>query len=541
MADDNAAVEWQTSPSRRGTLTIIENSLLTIFACTWSIQHLNVPKRCDTLRQTLPRKCKWVVFTILFPEILMAHAILEFVMAVDVMKSLDETGRLDGHPPWWFRSSRRLPKTHDDEESARGSQPGATGGGFRRQETKWTLTHCYFANMGGFELLEEASFSSSIKTHLLTARHFADSWEAIEIPKISEDDLNDKSKTDYFTKVIAVIQIAQLVLSLVVRAARHLAFSQLETLTLAFAICGVLTYICYWYKPQDVRKPIRVQLRLPGKELPPNFQQRTFDSLWELLTNSRIKEDDHPLDRIQNDNIPKVAPQTTHYALYLLTIFTAGFGSLHAIAWNFEFPTSAERTLWRTATLVSTIVPPLALLAIPLSQILRPWGDSRDFMRTCLSVMREYSWHVTDKESVQVAMKKLEDVYDKIDNDKSHYQEIFGENLGKQLLGFIEKAGTSRDGNPPVVPDDFHKKFKRLVEILEMKAGPKRLSDEARTNIYPQRVLFTEPVNLAIVYATSILYCLARLSIIGVAFSSLRRMPDSVYTTTWTSNIPSVQ
>jgi hypothetical protein len=469
----------------------------------------------------------------------MAHAILEFVMAVDVMKSLDETGRLDG-PPWWFRSSRRrLPNAHDDESTC-GSQPGTTGRSCGQQEVNWTLTHCYFANMGGFYLLEEASSSSNIITHLLTARHFADSWEIIEIPRVSEDDINDKSKSDYFTKGIAVIQIAQLFLSIVVRAARHLAFSQLETLTFAFAICGVLTYIFYWYKPQDVRKPIRVRLQRP-EDLPPKFRQRTFDRFWELVTNSKIKEDDQSLDRIHNDNIPKVAPQTTHYALYLLTVLTAGFGSIHAIAWNFEFPTSAERTLWRVATLVSTAVPPFALLAIPLSQILRPWGDSRDFMRTCLCVLREYSWHVTDKEPVWDAMKKLEDAYDKIDSDKTHYQEIFRDNFGQQLLSFIEKDWVSRESNHREVTDDFLKKFKRLVEVLNMKAGPKKLSDEARTNIYPQRVLFTEPVNLAIVYATSIIYCLARLSIVGVAFSSLRRMPASVYTTTWTRNIPSVQ
>ncbi|KUL81974.1 hypothetical protein ZTR_10712 [Talaromyces verruculosus] len=540
MADDNAAVGWQTDPSRRGTLTIIENTILTIFACTWSVQHLNVPKRSDTWRKTLPRKCKWAVLTIFFPEFLMAHAILEFVMAVDVMKSLDETGRLDDHPPWWFRASRRrLPEIHDDEESTCGSQPGTTGRSCGRQDAKWTLTHCYFANMGGFYLLEEASSSSNIITHLLTARHFADFWEIIEIPRVSEDDINDKSKTDYFTKGIAVIQIAQLFLSIVVRAVRHLAFSQLETLTLAFAICGVLTYICYWYKPQDVRKPIRVRLQDPGGELPPNLRQRTFDRFWELVTNSKTKEDGQPLDRIHNDNIPKVAPQTTHYALYLLTVLTAGFGSIHAIAWNFEFPTSAERTLWRIATLVSATVPPLALVAIPLSQILRPWGDSRDFMRTCLCVLREYSWHVTDKEPVRDATKKLEDIYDQIENDTTHYQEIFGDNLGQQLLDFMEKDEIFRDHQE--ITGNFLKKFKQLVEILNLKAGPKKLSDEARTNIYPQRVLFTEPVNLAIIYTTSIMYCLARLSIVGVAFSSLRWMPDSVYTTTWTRNIPSVQ
>ncbi len=557
MAENNAVVGWQTSPSRRGTLTIIENSLFTILACTWSIQHLNVPRLDDTWRETLPRKCIWVVFTVFFPEFLMGHAILEFFLAANAMAMLEKKGQLKNDHPWWFHHLRRAPKNSGDEESAFGGPPEATSG---RQETKWSLTHCYFANMGGFYLREEAASPSEAKIHLLTALHFADSWDSVQIPELSKDDLNDKSKMDYFTKAIAVIQIAQLLLSLIFRAVRHLAFSQLETLTLAFAICGVLTYICYWYKPQDVRRPIRVELR-PGKRLPPNFQQRTFDRLWEVLIDSKNEGDGQPLDRIRNDNIPKSEQQTIHYALYLLTALTAGFGSIHAIAWNFEFPTLTEQILWRTATLVSTAVPPLALLAIPLSQRTISWGDSRGFMRDCLRVMREYSWHAIDKKPVRAAIGVLEEGYNNIKDGKTDYSEIFrkettdgsSEVLGRRLISFINKNGALQDSKSQDLPEDFGlpedfklpkvfvNQFSQLVDILDGKLESKGLRDKARTNEYPQRLLFTKQINLAIIYATGIMYCLARLSIIGVAFSSLRRMPNSVYATTWTRNIPSVQ
>jgi hypothetical protein len=35
---------------------------------------------------------------------------------------------------------------------------------------------------------------------------------------------------------------------------------------------------------------------------------------------------------------------------------------LNLIAWNFVFPTSIERTLWRVATVLSIRVPPIGLL-----------------------------------------------------------------------------------------------------------------------------------------------------------------------------------
>lgn len=539
MAIDDTPIGWQASPSRRGTLAIIENCLFTIIACTWSIQHLNIPRLGEIPRKTLLRQCKWTVFTLFFPELIMVHAILEFVMAVEDMMLLDKEHHLDDQLPRWFRWFRQSPRSSDDMESGHELSP-PSGDSRQPREAKWSLTHCYFANMGGFYIQDE---SSSPKSRLLSAGHFAHFWEYIDIPNLSEDDLKDKSKADYFTKALAVIQITQLLLSLIVRAVRHLAFSQLEALTLAFAICGVLTYICSWYKPQNVKRPIQVHLRNLERGLPPKIQRRNFDGLWQVLTNSKMESDNKPIDRIPNDNIPKAGLHGTHYGLYLLTILTAGFGSIHAIAWNFEFPTLAEQILWRAATLISTAVPPAGLLTIPLSQILRPWGDSHEFMCTCLHVMREYSWQSVDTGPAQAAMKTLRDARDNPGNVK-HFRDILGDGsnpeafLGVKLLEYIEQNPEFRENYLPI---DFLPKFTQLVKILGGSFGSKRLSEMAQTDTYPRRSLFSTSVNDGIIYTTGIIYCLAHLSIIGIAFSSLRWMPSSVYTLTWTENVPSIQ
>ncbi|KAJ8125739.1 hypothetical protein O1611_g7899 [Lasiodiplodia mahajangana] len=524
MIGEDVAVGWQTSPNRRGTLMIIQDCLFTIVACTWSIQHPNVPKLDEGWLPALLQKCKWTVFTLFFPEFLMAHAILEFVMAVEDMKLLDERRLLDEKSPWFFRYIQKPPAGSRDVET--GAEQG--------QNAHWSLTHCYVANMGGFYI------NANDRHHPLTSRNFAQHWERINIPCLSEDDLKDKSKTDYFTKALAVIQITQLLLSIISRAVEHLAISQLETLTLAFAICGVLTYICSWYKPQDVKRPIQVSLR-DGEEWDPAITRRSFDSLWRVLSNLKIIDDNEPLQRIPNDNIPKTKGHETHYALYVLTALTAGFGSIHAIAWNFEFPTFPEQILWRVSTLLSTIVPPVALLAIPLAQILVPWGDSDDFKYACLDIMREFSWQAPDNRQVQDAIQSLQGACASLEN--KHFEEIFGNGtdskdfLGKRLLQYIEKSIEIQEG----LPKGFVPRFAQLVEILEGSLGSKRLWEAARTNTYPQRSIFGPLVNNGIIYATSILYCLARLSIIGVAFSSLRLMPESVYKTPWTNNFPSIQ
>jgi hypothetical protein len=308
-----------------------------------------------------------------------------------------------------------------------------------------------------------------------------------------------------------------------------------------------MTYICYWYKPQDVGTPIAVR-RKPGFEFPPKYQHRTFDTLSGVLTNRQQAKGD-ALDRIPNDNIPKYQQTTAHYPLFVLAVLTAGFGSIHAIAWNFEFPTLVEKVLWRTATLISTLVPPLALLAIPLSQITRQWGDSDEFILTCLRVMREYCWQFPDDESVRRAMKSLAESYDGIKDKKvHHYKEIFHpenshsdlESPGCKLRRFIEDSGNSQGETFLNLPEHFQEQFGKLVDLLHEKTESKKLYEEARPELYPRKVWrLGRLINQAIIYASSAVYCIARLSIIALAFSSLRSMPKSVYTTTWTGVIPS--
>jgi hypothetical protein len=37
------------------------------------------------------------------------------------------------------------------------------------------------------------------------------------------------------------------------------------------------------------------------------------------------------------------------------------FGALHFLAWNFRFPTQTELVLWRTSSILTTVLPPLSV------------------------------------------------------------------------------------------------------------------------------------------------------------------------------------
>lgn len=112
-------VGWEPGPTQRGTLTLVWSCVATMFACTWSILHLNVPARRSrgqfeslermilSRREGRPkerwykakwrkiewkgyqgrnwamRKGKWMAITIIFPEFIFAKAICELKDAVD--------------------------------------------------------------------------------------------------------------------------------------------------------------------------------------------------------------------------------------------------------------------------------------------------------------------------------------------------------------------------------------------------------------------------------------------------------------------------
>jgi len=589
---DDQPVGWQAGDNHRGTWGIISSCLSTIFACTWSVQHPNVPEGSQDGRWSRRlRSFKWMIITILFPELIVLHAIFEFAMALKALRLMEDDGRLVKLPWWlpprqpplpllqrlsyllkpfscWLLCSSRKQKAADAE-----SQPVEGG-------SKWTFAHCFFANMGGFY------YEGKHSQFPLTALQLAKDPAGFERPMITEEEIRDRSKQDWFAKGVAVLQFLQLALSLIVRTNQGLAFSQLETITLGFAVCGAVIYLIYLYKPQKVETPTRIIWRSEpvqgdspqqkytqsesAREVPlrPLHFEKTYDSFWDVLINeqrsyanmARAKTGEQvlekPPERIPNDNIPISDNGVAHPGVFLLAFSSGLFGAMHAIAWHFEFPSTVEKILWQTATVVAATSPVVGLVAIPFAQLIGSAGDSQLFMRNCLRLMREFSWHVSDKAAADNAYKKLENILVIRDTAgqeaQQPYASIFSSEqdlgqplrLGGKLLKFLDMA----DEFAPLQtqPMDLHsdkefiQQFRLLVDLIDGK-GSKKLIDTAKTNVYPQKNLLPKAFNQGILYLTTLLYCLSRLSLLAVAFSSLRQMPKSVYASTpWTGYIPTL-
>lgn len=534
---DNKPVGWQTGCHIRGTWAIASNCLSTIFACTWSIQHLNVPAKSavDGVWARRLRSVKWMAVNILFPEFMVLQAALEFHMAMQALKSMHSNNKEIVYP-WWYNllfqqtsKSWRRPRMFScfHRQNAQDSDPQPA------ESPKWTLTHCFFANMGGLYYVDgESQFP-------LTALQIAAQKKDFDNPSMQEQDIQDRSKSDWFAKIFAAVQFLQLSLSLIVRRIQGLDFSQLETITLGFVVCGALIYLIYLYKPQNVATPFDV---LPqGTDGDPIQYERTYDSFWDILTNKRTNTAGiNKVDRIPNDNIPIVQNTSAHPGVLLLALVSGLFGALHAIAWNFDFPTAIERRFWQMATVIATASPLVGLITIPLAQLTVSSGDPRAFMANCLRLLREFSWQSRNRDIVGEVEKvyvKLEKVYLR-ETEDSLYREIFSPQTRNDLCDFIANCEALRKAPLDNPTDDFINQFKSLCDLMEER-GAKKLCDMAKTDTFPQKSRLPKEFNLLVLCITSGLYCLSRLSLLALSLSSLRRMPKSVYLNTpWPKFVP---
>ncbi|PTB43658.1 hypothetical protein M441DRAFT_67391 [Trichoderma asperellum CBS 433.97] len=403
---------------------------------------------------------------------------------------------------------------------------------------------------------------------LATAQHLAEAKDlSYANPETTVEDIKDKSKQDWLAKLFAALQISQLILSVITRHIQGVDFSQLETVTLSFAICGVLIYWTYFHKPQNIERPIELKTDTPlsndvsqnkdndAQKAIPWFSslqsEKTFDSFWAIMLNKQTgsKKTDsgksEKAPRISNDNIPVYKGNNDVYpAVYLLALASGLFGAIHAIAWRFEFPTDAEKLLWQIATCISAASPVLGLLVIPFAQFTKTSGDPELFAGNCLRLMQEYSWHASSTSRITDAIEELENAIAK--GELKKYSAIFCETGDNSLMidlrDFLDLKGNFENlrTEPFELHDDkgFVQNFHRLVNSVNG-TETKKIEDAARTGVWPRQPLLPRGVNQGVLYSTGFLYCASRLIILAISFSSLRKMPGSVYTATnWTEYMP---
>ncbi|GJC80552.1 hypothetical protein ColLi_03390 [Colletotrichum liriopes] len=72
---------WASEPNGRGTFGLICSCVLTLTICVWTALHLNVPAARSTLRNRALEGTKWVLYGIFAPELVVATAAAQYIVA----------------------------------------------------------------------------------------------------------------------------------------------------------------------------------------------------------------------------------------------------------------------------------------------------------------------------------------------------------------------------------------------------------------------------------------------------------------------------
>ena len=321
---------WVHQPNERGTLDIIQSCLLTVFLCSWSVLCLNVPSRSNKRWRFLRLKLNWMVFSIFFPEVVVAFAAEQWESAC---QSVDDFAK-SGYP-------------------------------------QWTMRHAFFADMGGF-LLQSPDFPAfpvdgQQLVYLVDRKH-------LPYPNIDQEAIRDKNKADGFARIITLIQIAWFTVQCIARTIQHLALSTFELSTLAFIFCSLNIFFFWLHKPLDVEIPIVLhtdtriadilleagdRAQEPYKSTPLDFlknpeRKTSIIALCKfglgVLFGFDKETSERPVKTFVNSRTTPYRCITVREMSYGVLIELIYFG-IHLAAWNFTFPTLGERILWRIASL----------------------------------------------------------------------------------------------------------------------------------------------------------------------------------------------
>ncbi|KAK3314438.1 hypothetical protein B0H66DRAFT_313243 [Apodospora peruviana] len=396
-------------PEIRSTLDIVWACLSVIFLSTWSVLHLNVPPpirsrtRWQLFRKTVwlaKRKLKWTLYSSLMPELTIAFGVDRFLSA---RKSVGETRTMavDDGTEWTLTHALFadmdgfLIKFPDEpvEESGSGH-----GGGLLSEKALELQRHYerQFERMGSTgwqahrtncEALEPSYIESTATSRsgtnssnradviefegfaqplcgnfwVLNARQIAIARRhgiIACLPRESEEELADKSKSDGLVKLIAFSQLIWLVVQLIVRSVKGKPNSQLEIMTVSYAACAMVGYGLLWHQPQDVSQPVILEAcRSPsGAEIAEITGQRGND-----------------VGRFRPRSMLMPSMDIQSGAAFASGLLLGGllYGLIHLTAWDFSFPTPVDRLLWRICSLVLGLSPLVVTLFrfLPIGRI----------------------------------------------------------------------------------------------------------------------------------------------------------------------------
>ena len=282
-----ATSTWQPDPNGRGTSGLLQSCLITVGLAMYSSIHLNIPAHKSSKTSRAFSKIVWVLIALLAPEWTVYCAWTQRRDAKAIAKHFNEEFGLQERKGWvgrtWEWTLRLITRTKHDSKNRcsdqadiqmagvtlnPGCDPERSASDNHKKASKlhttkpFSLTFGFFILMGGlaFDVSNDPiriwplHLNRAMLSPKLVIWCLKNGYRDI-IPKISKQDIRDKSKANGLVKAIACSQALWFCLQFLTRLAQKLPVSLLELNTLAHAICALLVYGFWWHKPLDIEEP----------------------------------------------------------------------------------------------------------------------------------------------------------------------------------------------------------------------------------------------------------------------------------------------
>jgi hypothetical protein len=218
--------------------------------------------------------------------------------------------------------------------------------------------------MGGFHYFKgsDEAGASYEAVHPLTYKDVI-SMLKNKLPLPTEEEIKDRSKSDWLAKTIALFQTLWFVMQCIARHIEKLPTTELEIVTLAYTAINVGMFIAWWDKPRNVDRPIRVFQKPVEKDVGKSVGW--FEGMSKVIEGSQDDQVDlHDRVKVPMFYSGKPANWEVYAADCITLVGGVVFGAVHCIAWSFDFPSHTERFLWRLSSIAITSVPVLLSLFI---------------------------------------------------------------------------------------------------------------------------------------------------------------------------------
>jgi hypothetical protein len=352
---------------------------------------------------------KWVILTLLVPELLAGKELQDLLMARESCRAMKSFADEDGIE-WSITQAYYANlggyvlefQNRDQREEQRQQNSCEKAGNLVNNDPHQNAaTHILAAAERIFRTQNQGSraFSNGIKTlfgglpkeskenpstvqlHNKIAVRFhpnADQVLALRaqnilpnLPSVPTSSIKDKSKGDLFVKTTALVQVVWLATQSAIRTSRHLPISLLELAVLAYSTSAFFTYILSFHKPQGINEPTYVSVPIVLDVL---LLERILAATKESSGYTGTRVSSLFIGGPPNINILQPIPNNAEYAIfptingwkfpfsyYFVGMTFAGtlFAVIHCLAWNFHFPSSTDRLLWRVSSVLTVAWTPV--------------------------------------------------------------------------------------------------------------------------------------------------------------------------------------